>query len=355
MRVSSGDREGSKTGGGLTVAMPGDVVARVHLRHVDHGAAELEVRVQRVVQLEALARVRAVQAGVLLGLHDPVLRGEELGVAQPFAALARLEERAQHVVRGGAVEQRVDEQRALARRRRRHAQPALEHAEHAARAGALVVVADGREAAARLPRVVRAQVALEDRVVHAAQPVAFRLPPLDAAAVAVRAQREPVVARVADAQPVAVRHGVRRRDQRGRVFAVPELHEEGLRLEEVRVRARLDLRRRPVELVDLWVVGWEGCFAVRFGTSFPQLGRQDVGHGMDVPFVCGFFAMYSRISAFQRSASSWLTTPLITATPVFFNLLLNSSLPSFRPMSLKSSSGTIAGPSSLISSISRRS
>jgi len=136
----------------------------------------------------------------------------------------------------------------------RHAQPRLEHAEHTTRSGSLIVVTNYFKATARFPRIVIVDVAREDRVVDTPEPVAILLPSLDAAAVAVRPERKPVVAWVADAQPVAVGDGVGGGEGRGGGDGVPEGHQEGLRGKEVRVRARFDLRGRPVKLVDLGVI-----------------------------------------------------------------------------------------------------
>lgn len=185
--------------GVLTVAVPCYIVARTDGGDVNHRAPQLEMGMERIVQLEAQARICAVQRRVLVLLQPPVIRREEVLLAHTLRATHRLEEWAKQVIRCGPVKQRVDPQCAFPGRRGRHAHPALEHAEHAAGSRATIVIAHGIQTPRRLPWIESRQVAAEDSVIDAAEPVAVVLPALDAAAVAMRAKREAVIARVADA------------------------------------------------------------------------------------------------------------------------------------------------------------
>lgn len=129
-----------------------------------------------------------------------------------------------------------------------------EHPEHGAGAQAVVVVGDGGDARAGVPGVVALPGPGEDPVVHPAEPVPVALPALDAAPVDVRAQREVGVARLPDADPVRVGHGLRQRDRARRVRRRPQPDQGFLGFQEVGVGSGLDLRTRPVELEHLGVV-----------------------------------------------------------------------------------------------------
>ena len=74
-------------------------------------------------------------------------------------------------------------QRPLPRPRARHTQPPLKHAEHRARPGALIRVADGGDAATGFPGVIVLPVAGPDGIVDAAEAVAVGFPALDASTV----------------------------------------------------------------------------------------------------------------------------------------------------------------------------
>lgn len=144
------------------------------------------MRMQSVVEFKTLTRVRAMENRILDVFQPPIPRTQELLLAHPLhTRLHGVKEGTEKVIRRGPRKQRIHPQRALPRRRHRHAQPPLKHAEHTARPGALVVIADGVQAARRLPGIEARQVPAENGVVHPAQPVPVLLPPLDAAAVAV--------------------------------------------------------------------------------------------------------------------------------------------------------------------------
>lgn len=76
---------------------------------------------------------------------------------------------------------------------------------------------------------------------------------------------------------------------------------------------------------------------------------------LNLPRVCGFAFTYSRTSSFHPNASSSLTTPRTTATPLFFSSVPNSSDPLPLARSAKRISGTNPLPRSLIIPVSSRS
>lgn len=221
------------------------------------------MRVQVVVELLTEAGLGALQSAghVVAGGEDPVVL-VEVGVAGGGlgGGAARAEEGPQEQVGGGEGEQGVDEQGAAAGAGGREGEPALPQAQHGAGAEAAVVVGDGGDAGAGVPGVVGLPAAAEHGPVRPRPaPVPVRLPPLDAAAVHVRPQRERRVPRPPDPQPVRVRQRLRRRHLGRRIPRPPQPHQRPLRLEEPRVRPCLELRRCPVELVDLRVVLWKRC------------------------------------------------------------------------------------------------
>ena len=140
----------------------------------------------------------------------------------------------------------------------RHAQPALVHAKHTACAGAIIQIAHDVEPTTRVPRIVGVPVAGEDGVVHAADAVSGLFPPLAAAAVDVRPEREAGVAGLPDPESVCVYGRVGGGEEGGGGGGVPVGHEEALGFEDVWVGAGADLGGGPVEFVDGGFVGREG-------------------------------------------------------------------------------------------------
>lgn len=271
--------------------MPGHKVPGPDLGNMHHRAVELQVRVHsQLGELHAVPRRRAgdLARHVLAGRELPVPRVQEprpvpaaAGPAGPQVVVVvvvvavqrrpRPEEGPQQRVRRGQPQQRVHQQRALPGAHGAQAQPALEHPEGAAGAEPAVQVVDGADARARVPRVVsRLPVPGEDGVVRSAAAVPRGHPPLHAAAVLMRAQREGGVTRPPDAEAVGVGKGVGEGHLGGRVGRVPGgLHEGPLHAHEVGVDAGAQLRRGPVEFPYLRISRREawGGLSTRWSTK----------------------------------------------------------------------------------------
>lgn len=238
-----------------TIAMPHYKVPRIYPRGVHHRPVQLEMWMEsQLRKLHAISRgsTRDLGRHLVTSGELPVLRREEL---QPLSTAPlgdvqvdrppRPEEGPQQRVGRRELQQRVEQHGALPGADAAHAQPALVHPEDAARAEAVVQVVCGVDARAAVPGVVLVlPLALEHGVVHAAPAVALAHPPLHAAAVHVRAQREGRVARLADPQPVGVREGLRDGDEGAGVRQRPcRLHQGLLHLHEVGVRPGVELWR----------------------------------------------------------------------------------------------------------------
>ena len=109
-------------------------------------------------------------------------------------------------------------------------------------------------ATAGLPGVVLFQMALENLVIDVSGAVTVIFPPLDAATVDVRPERKTGIFRCAYPKAVGVVCWMGTGYQGTGIVGVPCAHEEFLGGIQVRVRTGFDLRGRPVELVDLWIV-----------------------------------------------------------------------------------------------------
>lgn len=128
------------------VAVPEHVVARLDAGDRGHGVFELEVGVSGWVVF--LSR----------GGHAAGKRGG-LNVERVWASV-EIEERAEDEVSGGMAEDGAHAERALARPRRGHGQPALEEAEHAAGSATVVEAHVGVDTVAGVEGIVAFPVAL---------------------------------------------------------------------------------------------------------------------------------------------------------------------------------------------------
>lgn len=273
--------------------MPRNVVAGPNLGNVRHGPLQLQVRVQLVRKLLPRARLSPLKlrSHVLYAREPPVGRIQIPRLLPP--PIHSLEERSQQQVRRRQLHQRVHQQGPLPRPSMAHVHPALPHAKHGTRAQPVVPVIHRVDASTRIPSVVFFPAALEDGVVHGSPAVPFALPPLDAPAVHVRAQREGRVPGLPDAETVRVGQRLLQVDARRGGREVPNgAHEMVLHAEEVWVRAGFELRARPIELPDLGVVLRKGCVVNQSNDYSLVVVVSSVS-----PLVLGFLRTYSSISS----------------------------------------------------------
>lgn len=246
------------------VAVPADVVAWVHARHVDHRAGQVEMWVELSTEFLSVARSGAVEPGVARAVELPVVGGEErflVGLCGGVLGwLFGREEWSEQEVGCCSAEERVDEECALEWSCNQvsvlwspsidmtmrltgtaQTQPSLKHPKHTTSTHALIFIRDNREPTARLPWVILLPLALPYGVVHVAFAVTIRLPSLARATVNMWAKGELCIAWHPHPESIGVDHGMAAGDQGVGVFRVPELHEESLGFDQVRVRAGLDL------------------------------------------------------------------------------------------------------------------